>query len=188
MPRAGLNQMNPTDAELVGRVLSGDLQSYGELIARHRPRLERYAYYYLGTREDAEEALQDSLIRAYRAVAQCANPDRFGAWILRILVNRCRSRRVRRRLPLWSLDGLAPAQHPTVAHSSERAEWREEIRQALAELSAEQRESFLLKHVEDMTYDEMAHLTGATVPALKMRVSRACERLRARLAEVYRAG
>ena len=61
---------------------------------------------------------------------------------------------------------------------TEDNEWRDEISRALAQLSAPTREAFLLKHVEGLTYEEMTVITGAGVPALKMRVSRACDRLR----------
>ena len=67
--------------------------------------------------------------------------------------------------------------------SASRAE-REQIERALDELSPEQREAFILKHVEEMSYEEMADVTGAGVSALKMRVKRACERLRELLEEV----
>jgi RNA polymerase sigma-70 factor (ECF subfamily) len=69
-------------------------------------------------------------------------------------------------------------------HPAEREAWREEIDRALKLLDDDQREAFLLKHVEDMGYEEMATLTGVGVSALKMRVKRACERLRAMLQEV----
>ncbi|HUF26831.1 MAG TPA: sigma factor-like helix-turn-helix DNA-binding protein, partial [Gemmatimonadaceae bacterium] len=64
--------------------------------------------------------------------------------------------------------------------------WREEIELALAKLEPEQREAFLLKHVDGLEYEEMAEITGAGISALKMRVKRACERLRAMLREVER--
>jgi RNA polymerase sigma-70 factor (ECF subfamily) len=73
------------------------------------------------------------------------------------------------------------------APTDERTAWQEEIGRALATLPADQREAFLLKHVEELSYEEMAELTGTTVPALKMRVSRACDRLRRELEGVYRA-
>ncbi len=69
-------------------------------------------------------------------------------------------------------------------HPAEREAWREEIERALMLLDDDQREAFLLKHVEDLGYDEMSLLTGVGVSALKMRVKRACERLRAMLQEV----
>ena len=66
--------------------------------------------------------------------------------------------------------------------------WREEIARALAALPAEQREAFLLKHVEDLSYEEMSEITGVGISALKMRVKRACARLRELLQEVQSVG
>jgi RNA polymerase sigma-70 factor (ECF subfamily) len=72
-----------------------------------------------------------------------------------------------------------------VDDGSERRAAREEIERALDELPHEQREAFVLKHVEQKSYEEMAEITGVGVSALKMRVKRACERLRELLEEVY---
>src|SRR5437016_5643418 len=60
---------------------------------------------------------------------------------------------------------------------AERAEWDDTVRWALGQLAPEYREAFLLKHVEDLEYEEMAQLTGAGISALKMRVKRAREQL-----------
>ena len=70
-------------------------------------------------------------------------------------------------------------------HPAEQTMWREEIEHAMGELSQEQREAFLLKYVEDLGYDEMAEITGVGISALKMRVMRACDRLRTLLQEVH---
>jgi RNA polymerase sigma-70 factor (ECF subfamily) len=70
---------------------------------------------------------------------------------------------------------------------SDRHAWREAIRWALGRLAPAHREAFLLKHVEELSYEEMVEVTGASVPALKMRVSRAREELRRLLQEVERA-
>src|SRR5205809_4630672 len=177
-----------SDATIVARVLQGDVDAYGELVARYRDRYAQYALHMLGNREDAEEALQDAFTRAYRSLARCDDPDRFGAWLFRILVNRCRTlgaRRTRRAQTFVSDEGAvldASEEHP-----AERAAWREEIDRALARLRPEQREAFVLKYVEDLGYDEMSQLTGVGVSALKMRVMRACERLRELLSEVHNA-
>ena len=86
------------DAEIVARVLEGDVDAYALLVTRYRPRLSRYALRMLGNREDAQEALQDAFVRAYRALGRCDDPDRFGSWLFSILVNRCRTSGARRRV------------------------------------------------------------------------------------------
>ncbi len=72
-------------------------------------------------------------------------------------------------------------------HPAEQTALREEIDRALQRLRADQREAFVLKYVDDLGYDEMSQLTGVGVSALKMRVMRACERLRELLSEVQNA-
>lgn len=177
-----------SDAVIVARVLRGDVEVFRVLVDRYRDRYARYAFHMLGNREDAEEALQDAFTRAYRSLSRCEDPERFGAWLFRILVNRCRTlgaRRGRRARTFVSDDAaLMGASHE---HPAEQTAWREEIDRALQRLRPEQREAFLLKYVEDMGYDEMSQLTGVGVSALKMRVMRACDRLRELLSEVHSA-
>lgn len=176
------------DAALVGRVLDGDVEAYALLVARYRGRLGRYAVHLLGNQADAEDAVQETLVRAYRGLERCTAPDRFGAWVFQILVNRCRTiggqRARRERTVMPNEAALADAD---VAHPADQLATREAIRWALDRLSREQREAFLLKHVEDLSYEEMADITGEGISALKMRVKRACEALRELLAEVERA-
>jgi len=175
------------DAQLVRRVLAGDVNAYAGLVARYRDRYARYAVHMLGSREDAEEALQDAFVRAYRSLARCDDPERFGAWLFRILVNRCRTtgaRRTRRWRTMVADEGALLA--ASIPAASDQLGWREELDRALDRLDVDQREAFLLKHVEELSYEEMREVTGAGVSALKMRVKRACDRLRAILQEAER--
>lgn len=173
-----------SDGVVVRRVLEGDAEAFGGLVARHRPRGLRFAAAMLGDVADAEETLQDAFVRAYRSLGSCREPDRFGAWFLRILVNRCRTRGARRRrtAALFVRDEVALER--AAARPEGDRDWREEIDRALTRLDPLQREAFLLKHVEGLEYDAMARLTGARIPALKMRVKRACDHLRVLLREV----
>ena len=177
-----------SDAVIVDRVLRGDVDAYAILVERYRSRYARYAFHMLGNREDAEEALQDAFTRAYRSLARCEDPERFGAWLFRILVNRCRTAGTRRgrRARTFVTDDAALL-GASEEHPEDRAAWREEIDRALQQLRSEQREAFLLKYVEELGYDEMSRMTGVGVSALKMRVMRACERLRDLLSEVHSA-
>jgi len=177
-------RQDDADGALVRRVLEGDAEAFAGLVARHSARGARIAAAMLGGGDDAEEALQDAFVRAYRSLRSCREPDRFAAWFLRILVNRCRTRGATRRLRTAMFVNDEVALERAVARPAGDPEWREEIARALARLDALQREAFVLKHVEGLEYEEMARLTGARVPALKMRVKRACDRLRVLLQEV----
>ena len=178
-----------TDAALVRRVLDGDSDAYTILVDRYYDRYARFAVHMLGNREDAEEALQDAFLRAYKALPRYEERERFAAWLFRLLVNRCRTAAVRRR----RREQVFIASEVAIMGASVRPDvddtaWREEISRALAALPAEQREAFLLKHVEDLSYEEMSEITGVGISALKMRVKRACARLRELLQEVQSVG
>lgn len=179
-----------TDAEIIQRVLDGDTDAYTLIVQRYRDRGGRFAARMLGDIQEAEEALQDAFVRAHRSLDRCDDREHFDRWFFSILANRCRTRGsrigVRERVFVAGDDALA--RHHAGddgAVEADRRAWRQEIGRALAQLDVDQREAFLLKHVEDLSYEEMAEITGVGVSALKMRVKRACERLRAMLEEVY---
>ena len=174
-----------SDSALIKRVLDGDTNAYGVLVDRYYDRYARFAANMLGDPQDAEEALQDAFVRAYRSLARYEHRERFGAWLFRILVNRCRTaaarRKVRERIIVTDDEVLSSV---AVDHRLPWDGWREEIQRALVQLAPEQREAFLLKHVEELSYEEMSEMTGVGISALKMRVQRACARLRELLREV----
>jgi RNA polymerase sigma-70 factor (ECF subfamily) len=155
-------------------------------VARYRERYVRFATQMIGSREDAEEALQDAFLRAYRSLSNCEDPERFGAWLFQILVNRCRTTGARRtrRERTFVYDEIA-LMSASSDHPADNNALRDEIYQALDLLDTEQREAFLLKHVEGLSYEEISEITGAGVSALKMRVKRACDRLKTSLQETY---
>jgi len=181
----GLPIQGDSDAVIVASVRAGDSGAFAVLVARYRTQFGRYAVRMLGNREDAEEAMQDAFVRAFKSLETCEDPAKFGSWFFRILANRCRTAGARRgrRDRTFVRDEIAITD-AAEDHPAERDAWREEIDRALKLLDDDQREAFLLKHVEEMGYEEMSVLTGVGVSALKMRVKRACERLRAMLQEV----
>jgi RNA polymerase sigma-70 factor, ECF subfamily len=180
-----LLEVTASDAELVLRVRQGDLEAYGDLMRRYRPRFGRYVVHLLGDEDAAEEALQDAFVRAYQSLDQCRHPERFAAWVFRIIVNQCRTLATQRSRYHARLAGADAVERVSVDHPAEAVAWRDEIARALARLVPEQREAFLLKYAEGLSYEEMEGLTGAGTSALKMRVKRACERLRELLQGVY---
>jgi RNA polymerase sigma-70 factor (ECF subfamily) len=173
-----------TDRAIIQQVLAGDVEAFSRLVDRHYDRCARIAMRILGNREDAEEAIQDAFLRAFRALASYEDRERFSAWLSRILINQCRTirARVQRREEVFSHLELADAELFADTESVESA-WPD-LERALAQLPADQREAVVLRYADDLTYEEMARITGAGESALKMRVQRAFARLRALLQEV----
>jgi len=172
------------DALLVRQTLDGNASAFATLVDRHAPVCLRYATRMLGDVADAEDVTQEALYRAHRALASYDSSMVFRTWLMTILVNRCRSALLYRS----RREERVQVDDERVAMASVEAdvagmETREAIERAMRVLDADQREAFLLKHVEDLSYEEMAAVTGAGVSALKMRVKRACERLREELGD-----
>ena len=178
------------DSSIVRRVLAGDTEAYAILVERYYQRCVRYALRVVGNREDAEEAVQDALLRAYRSLDRYEERGQFASWLFHILANQCRSavvRVARREQKFPDLFDGAEAAEPNVEHitvAAHDASPAERLDAALAMLPAEQREALALRFGESLRYEDMAAITGASVSALKMRVSRATARLRALLTEV----
>lgn len=175
--------MEPGDDELVHRARSGDDASFGLLVERYYPRLLRYGIRMLGSRADAEEAVQDTFVRAHRSLGRYEERAQFGPWLFRILLNQLRTigakrrRRERTFVPFGVESGAAPAP------DTSELQWQVDVQGALMRLAPDAREALLLKFVEDRSYEDMADITGVGVSALKMRVKRAREQLRAFLRE-----
>ena len=140
----------------------------------------------LGNRADAEDAVQETFLRAHRALGRYRERELFRAWLFRILVNRCRSIGLRRSRE------AARIIHDEIemlrAHARDVSEAEQDlgaVMEAVGSLDSLLREAFLLKYVEEMDYEEMSAVTGVGVSALKMRVKRACDALRPRLREMF---
>jgi RNA polymerase sigma-70 factor (ECF subfamily) len=163
---------------------AGDVRAFATLVDMYYARCLRFAMHMLSSRADAEEAVQDTFVRVYRALPTYREQDSFEPWLFRILGNRCRTAGARQRRHAELVEYGEVPERAMMAQQDTDVAWREEIDRALSSLPAEQREAFLMRHVEGMSYDDMIAATGAGLSALKMRVKRACDALRVRLTEV----
>ena len=185
-PSAGSDRVS--DAELVARTLAGSEAAFAELVDRYNDLLCRHAQRMLGRPDDAEDVVQSAWIKAYRRLRQCRDPERFGAWVFRIAANGCKDALKAGRRDIVPMDAVGELRSPGAdpEDGALREEQRRLIRAALDRLPPDQREAFLLKHVEGWSYDEMAERLDAGVSAMKMRVHRAREELQRLLMEVPR--
>jgi RNA polymerase sigma-70 factor (ECF subfamily) len=184
-PARGEAGPGPAERSLVLHAArQGDVRAFATLVDLYYARCLRFALHMLSNRADAEEAVQDTFVRVYRALPSYREQDAFEPWLFRILGNRCRTAGARERRHAELVEyGDVPERSSPHGHDTGIA-WREEIELALRALPAEQREAFLMRHVEGMSYEDMSAATGAGLSALKMRVKRACDALRLRLTEV----
>ncbi|HET7225811.1 MAG TPA: RNA polymerase sigma factor [Candidatus Eisenbacteria bacterium] len=171
----------PPDAALVVAARAGDEAAFARLMMRHHAGCLRFARHQLGDPVEAEDIVQDTFIRAYRALGRYHERDGFRSWLFRILVNRCRSfaRRRQRRRERFVRDDAA-LERATTADGAANAAIARRLEHALDGLKAEYREAFLLRVGEELDYAEMARITGASEAALRMRVKRARDHVRAR--------
>jgi len=175
--------MSSLDPGILRKAQQGDRDSFALLVESYYPRALRFAMQMLGRREDAEEAVQDAFVRVHDNLARFREDAPFDPWFFRILGNRCRTLAAKRNRHHELIDyGDLP-----VDAASEDAPYEPDpaftrhVYRVLAELPAEQREAFLLHHVNDLDYEEMTIVTGAKGSTLRMRVKRAIDALRVRL-------
>ena len=170
-----------TDGDIVRAVLAGDRERYAQLVERYRDRYARYATRMVGSADAAEDVLQDAFVRAYDQLAQCKDPDKFVGWFFLILRNRCFAERHRSRsaVSLEAAEGVAAVERSD--GGAETAERHRALQLALLELTPEQREVFVLKHFEGLSYGEIAERLSTSVASLKMRMHRAYDKLREEL-------
>lgn len=171
------------DLTLVERALCGDRGAFELLVRRHERRVYRVSLAVLGNAEDAEEAMQDAFIRAYRHLGQFRRESKFTTWLTRITVNEAIEKRKRRRpaVPLDDAHAAAVEFAPRRAESwhadPEKLYGKQELRgmveSAIRALPEIYREAFVLRDVEGMSAEEAAQSIGITVGALKSRLLRA---------------
>jgi RNA polymerase sigma-70 factor (ECF subfamily) len=177
----------PSDAELLRRHVGGDREAFGELFRRHRGRLWAVAVRTLADPEDAAEAVQDAMIKAYQGAASFRGNSAVTTWLHRIVVNACldRIRASGRRptVPLADDDAHALPAPVDAATDPQQAALRLTVHRALAELPFDQRA--VLVYVDMLGYpvEEVAAILKVRPGTVKSRASRARKRLAARLPE-----
>ena len=168
----------PTDAQLVARALDRDEAAYAALVHRHVDVLYRHARGMGLDHDTSLDLVQDAFVRAYERLEDCRDGANYRAWLFRICRNLCLDelRNVRRlSVPMSHIENADDLESPHVVGD----ETTLTLRAALDRLPNALREAFLLKHDAGYTYEEVAEITEASPSAVKMRVHRAREALRA---------
>jgi RNA polymerase sigma-70 factor (ECF subfamily) len=180
-----MNRVERTDEQVVRDVLAGDRDAFRLLVRRYGDTLHGHALRMTGSPDEAADLVQRALVKGYRKLGSCREPARIGAWLFRILANMCKDHvkgRHQRDVSLARVEAALPATADPEA-DLDGAEVRDRIWGALDALTPEQKEAFVLKHVEGRSYEEIAAVMDLSVASLKMRVHRAREALKGLLEE-----
>ena len=179
--------MSDIDKEIIRQVLDGNARAFGKLVDRHHAKAMTLAVRILKNREDAEEALQDSFVRAFRALSSFEWKSSFSTWFYRIVYNTCATASSKKsRNPSFSLDvedelwqrtELASDEMPPDV-SFESEECVKIIQEEIEKLPAVYGSTFTLFAIQEMSYEEIVQVTGLPIGTVKARLFRARAMLR----------
>jgi RNA polymerase sigma-70 factor (ECF subfamily) len=188
---ANLNEQ--TEEQLIERGLKGDMQALDALFTRNTRTLYQTALRVLGNPEDAEEALQEGLLSAYRNLPRFERRSQSSTWLTRIVINAAlMRRRSKRSRPAVSLDDFASEGElplaerfaddgPNPEQIYAGTELGDRVSSKLAEISPLLRTAFWLREIEGLSAEEAAQVLGVSRNTLKARLWRARQELAARL-------
>ena len=160
------------EPEAIARCVRGELSGYRWLYDRYGQPLLRSAFRILGSREEAEDAVQETFLKLYRHIGNFKTGSTFSTYLFRILINSCtdilRKRRAGRPASTTDIDGPVHSGHET----------RHALEAAVAALPERMRACFVLCAVEEFTYVETARMLGLHIGTVKVSVHRARRKLR----------
>jgi RNA polymerase sigma-70 factor, ECF subfamily len=160
----------------------GDHAAFEEVVVRALDRCFATAVQILRDQAMAEDAVQEAMMRAWRDLPSLRDPDRFEAWLRRLVVRACfdESRRTRRRR---DAEARAELRAGAVGDAQDALARRDAVERALAGLTPMHRAALVLRHVQDLSVPEVAEAMGVPLGTAKSRLHHAEQALRAVFAE-----
>jgi len=183
------------DATLVGQCLAGNERAYTELLSRYRGRVYGLALRMVQNGEDARDIAQEAFVKAFQSLGSFDLSKPFGAWISKITANLCIDHYRRKRLSLVSLDAPIESQggdrqrefkddRPGPTETYQLGEEQQRVDALLASLPPRYRTVVILRHKEDLSYEEIAEIMGMPLGTVKARLHRAHNLLKRKLRPV----
>ena len=175
------------DGELVQTAIAGREASFEELVRRYQRPIAAYVYRMIGDYDAALDLTQEVFIKVYNSLNRYRSEFKFSTWIYKIAhnaaIDHLRRHAVREQALTVSVDGdrreiAIESRRLTPEQESERKERRSEIESVVQLLQASYRELIVLRHSHDLSYDEIAEVTGLPLGTVKNRLFRAREAMR----------
>ena len=182
--------METDEKKLIERAYGGDPSAFNRLMAQHENRMYAVALRMCGNREDAQDCLQEAMLRVYRAIGSFKGQSTFSTWVYRITMNTCldelRRKKNRQNTSLDNLVDMGWSPTDGGAGPEKQAlmrEMREKMHGAIRELPDDMRAAVVLRDIQGFSYDEIAQMLEINVGTIKSRISRGREKLREKLKE-----
>ena len=177
--------MQRDDDRLVDQALNGDSRAFEILMEKHESKMYAVALRMCKNREDAQDCLQDAMLRIYKALPTFKGQSSFSTWAYRITMNTClddlRRKKVRQAQSLDQMleVGWAPVdENNTAERHVENSELKRNLSKAIQTLPEEMRAAVVLRDVQGFSYEEIANMLSTNVGTVKSRISRGREKLR----------
>jgi RNA polymerase sigma-70 factor, ECF subfamily len=184
----------PDDAQVVARARDGDSEAFRTLVERHSRGLFHLAYRITGNQAEAEDVVQETFVRAWKALDRFEDRAQVGSWLHRIAANAAldlvRARKRHGDRPVRQTeDGADPldliaSDNPSPERMAAGTEVRRRLRAAMAQLTPNERAAFVLRHFEDQPIEEIGRALGLQGNAAKQTIFRAVRKLRRALEPV----
>ena len=169
--------MSANESLWLDQALKGDPQVFAQLVELYQRPVFNLCYRMLGTAEDAEDASQETFLRAYRSLRRYDSSRSFITWLLSIAAHYCIDQMRRRRYPVISIEDLPvpdlPDHSPDMEAKLGNKQERERVRSLLQTLDSTDRAVVVLYYWYDYSYDEISQTLSLTIPAVKSRLHRA---------------
>ena len=174
------NDQQPDEEAIIRQCLDGDKDSYSVLVDRYKTMAYNVAYRMVGDEDTAKDLAQESFIAAYAGLDGFRFGSKFSSWLYSIILNKCRDhlRLVKDTVSTDDLAEVMPDKGISPEQTASAHQSSDVLQRALDALSPEYREVLILKHIEELDYQEIAAITGAGIPALKVRAHRGREMLK----------
>ena len=177
------------DGAVVARVLAGNRQEFGTLVARYQDKIVAYVRYMGFGEADARDIAQDAFVRAYRHLRRCGEPDKFAGWLFRIAANLCRTagKQAGKRAvePLDAYRSSLPSEEAGPLEAAVASWTRRRVREALEALPDDQKEALVMMYLLGYSVSEIEEITGASGSAVKMRLKRGRDAMREQLEPMF---
>ena len=174
------------DLELTRRSQAGDTETFGELVTKYSTKIFTMVYCIVGNENDAWDLAQEGFLKAWRSIHRFEARSSFYTWLYSITMNlTIDSLRRKGRRQEVELDDAIPSFLPGPRLNCERAEIREQVNAALAQLSPEHRAVVVLKELEDMQYREIAEVLNVSMGTVMSRLFYGRKKLQSILKPLY---